>query len=640
MPDSGRVIPGDRRVFLRVTWDRFVDLWKPQAGWTLLVWAALTAVVTPLASASLGRLLVGPNRVIGNDALIAFVLSPRGLTYVVLAGAVAATAAVVRYAGLFIMTVDDLEGRRPTVQSTLQALAPLVPALFRLSAAAVAASLLVAMPLTLALGGVYLALLRAHDINYYLDARPPEWRLALLLAAIFAVLWLAGVAYLVVRLLPTVPAYLDGHRPLRAAVRRAWIHTEGRARRLLQAAPLVIGGWLALRSAVHAVYFLMGSSIIESVADGSPSPTRIVIAVAIYATGAAALDGVMSFVGFSFTSMLLTRVYYTVSRAREAIDPSLAAPVSRPPRSPHWLRPGARSRTPARVVLALVVLAAAGATAGGVLLEFVPDARRVVITAHRAGATAAPENTLLALDRAMTAGADVVEIDVQRTRDGVIVVAHDADLMRTARDPRRIAQSTYNELRQVVIGPDSDLDVDRRRLATLDEFLAASRSRVTLLIELKYYGWDPDLAPETIARVRALGMEREVWMMSLNLDAVHQIRQLAPSIVTGYLASVTVGSPARLPVTFLGVPPRIATPAFTRDAHARDVQVHVWTLNQADAMMEAAGRGADGIITDDVALGARFRDELAALPAAAHALLRFHSLFLDEEETSLLVEEQ
>ena len=62
------------------------------------------------------------------------------------------------------------------------------------------------------------------------------------------------------------------------------------------------------------------------------------------------------------------------------------------------------------------------------------------------------------------------------------------------------------------------------------------------------------------------------------------------------------------------------------------VDVHVWTINQEDAMVEVAGRGADGIITDDVVMGARFRAALESLPAAAHVLLRFHSLFLDEEE--------
>jgi glycerophosphoryl diester phosphodiesterase len=212
--------------------------------------------------------------------------------------------------------------------------------------------------------------------------------------------------------------------------------------------------------------------------------------------------------------------------------------------------------------------------------------------------------------------------------------------MRTARDARRIATSTYADLREVVLGPDGESDAELRRLATLDEFLDRSRDQLTLLIELKYYGWDPELAPQTIAQVRARGMENEVWMMSLNQDAVHQVRALAPAIVTGYLATVAVGSPARLPIAFLGVPPRIATPAFVRDAHARNVQVHVWTLNQADGMMEAAGRGADGIITDDVVMGARFREELASLPAAAHVLLRFHSLFLDEEETGTIGEEQ
>ena len=66
--------------------------------------------------------------------------------------------------------------------------------------------------------------------------------------------------------------------------------------------------------------------------------------------------------------------------------------------------------------------------------------------AHRAGAHDGPENTLLALERAIGARADMAEIDVQRTKDGVVVVNHDADLMRMARDPRKIAADRLRRL--------------------------------------------------------------------------------------------------------------------------------------------------------------------------------------------------
>ena len=84
------------------------------------------------------------------------------------------------------------------------------------------------------------------------------------------------------------------------------------------------------------------------------------------------------------------------------------------------------------------------------------------------------------------------------------------------------------------------------------------------------------------------------------------------------------------------------TRARTRDellGMADVVSIHAPLTRETRGMMDAAGRGADGIITDDVELGARFRDELASLPAAAHVLLRFHSLFLDEEETGAIVEQ-
>ena len=74
------------------------------------------------------------------------------------------------------------------------------------------------------------------------------------------------------------------------------------------------------------------------------------------------------------------------------------------------------------------------------------------IIAHRAGAHHAPENTLAALEIAVRQKADSAEIDVQRTLDGTVVVVHDQDLMKSARDPRRIGQTTYRDLSQVDIG--------------------------------------------------------------------------------------------------------------------------------------------------------------------------------------------
>ena len=134
-----------------------------------------------------------------------------------------------------------------------------------------------------------------------------------------------------------------------------------------------------------------------------------------------------------------------------------------------------------------------------------------------------------------------------RTLDGVVVVAHDADLMRMAGDSRRISQHPYADFRGVVQQPDDGSPREERRLATLGDFLQRARGRIRLNVELKYYGRDPLLAETVLREIRTLGMMGEVVITSLNLDAIRQVRAIAPEVAVGYISSIAVGRIGRVP---------------------------------------------------------------------------------------------
>jgi hypothetical protein len=115
-------------------WRRVLRRWRPLAGWTVLVWALVGLALGPASSALLGwQVLRGPRAVVANEALLVWLVTPRGIAWSVLAGALALVGAVGRYAGLSHIATDDLEGRRPTVRRTALHLVPQLPALFRLS---------------------------------------------------------------------------------------------------------------------------------------------------------------------------------------------------------------------------------------------------------------------------------------------------------------------------------------------------------------------------------------------------------------------------------------------------------------------------------------------------------------------------
>ena len=250
-----------------------------------------------------------------------------------------------------------------------------------------------------------------------------------------------------------------------------------------------------------------------------------------------------------------------------------------------------------------------------------------LVIAHRAGALRAPENSLAALEIAIRQGADYAEIDVQRSRDGVVVVTHDSDLMKMARDPRRIRETDYADLARVDIGREFHPDFTGERLARLSDFLRKSSGRIKLMIELKYYGMDSELARETIRLVHEAGMAEKVSLMSLEISSIRQMQQLASDIPVGYLSAVGLGRLTRLEVDFLAVSTREAKTALLRKAGKKKMPVYVWTVNDVDTLLDMLELGVDGIITDQPGLAVDVIDRVAELLPAERLMLRFRNLW-------------
>ena len=149
----------------------------------------------------------------------------------------------------------------------------------------------------------------------------------------------------------------------------------------------------------------------------------------------------------------------------------------------------------------------------------------VEITAHRGGAAKAPENTLAAIQQAIEDQTDWVEIDVQESRDGVVIVAHDSDLKKVSGFDAKIWEATADELRAIDIGSYFGPAFSSERVPTLAEVLDACRGRVRVNIELKYYGHDQNLEQKVVDLVEEHEMVDDVVIMSLNADGVRKFKR-------------------------------------------------------------------------------------------------------------------
>jgi glycerophosphoryl diester phosphodiesterase len=211
--------------------------------------------------------------------------------------------------------------------------------------------------------------------------------------------------------------------------------------------------------------------------------------------------------------------------------------------------------------------------------------------------------------------------------------------MRLTGDPRRINETDYADLADVDVGAGFHPRFAGERIPTLEQCLDAARNRVGLMIELKYFGYDPRLAVDCVRLVRERGMEEQVALMSLYAPGVLQLRDLAPDIRVGYLSMLTAGDVARLDVDFVGVPLSGASSAFMRAARRRGLPVYVWGVARSDRMVAVIERGAAGLITSAPETAMRLRAELLNLTPAELLLLRFRQVWewAEEEPESEMV---
>jgi glycerophosphoryl diester phosphodiesterase len=269
--------------------------------------------------------------------------------------------------------------------------------------------------------------------------------------------------------------------------------------------------------------------------------------------------------------------------------------------------PGAETMEESRTTVLLpaparigVVVIAALALAGVVLLAIIVAGRnqQVVVIAHRGSSETAPENTLAAFRLAVEQRADFVELDVQESLDGEVIVMHDADLMRVGRSPLKVWEGNAADLRAVDIGSFTGPQFASERVPTLAEALDACKGRSRVIVELKSYGHDQQLEEKVAAIVEAAGMVNDTIFMSLDHGMVRRMKMLRPQWRVGVLVAKAIGDLTSLEADFYAVEARIATRSMVRQAHRAGRDVYVWTVNDPAWMLSAMSHGVDGLITD------------------------------------------
>jgi len=209
---------------------------------------------------------------------------------------------------------------------------------------------------------------------------------------------------------------------------------------------------------------------------------------------------------------------------------------------------------------------------------------------HRGARAYEPENTLRSFKKAIELGVDAVELDVRRTRDGEIVVIHDAEVDRTTNGKGSVNALTLKEIKQLVTDKGE-------KIPTLGEALDFLDKKVKILIELK----ETDFEDRVINLIQEKALEKNVIIISFMEEALEKVRELNHEVETGLIYARhknPIKAALELRANYLLPLYRFTHTANIKKAHKNGLKVIVWTINNNEEVLEYMKKGVDGMASD------------------------------------------
>lgn len=230
----------------------------------------------------------------------------------------------------------------------------------------------------------------------------------------------------------------------------------------------------------------------------------------------------------------------------------------------------------------------------------------VQIFAHRGFSGYYPENTMLAFQKvAEETVADGIELDIQLTKDGEIVIMHDEKLDRTTNGSGWLKDHTLEELKMLSVGVNVKGFFPRQTIPTLREYFTwLKTTKLITNIELKtsYFEYE-GIEEKLIAMVKEFGLEDQIWYSSFNHYTVARIKNLMPEAKCGLLTdtwlmnigeyAASQGAASVNARTYFCAKKGVAA-----ELHAHNIALQAWTPNDAEMMQELVDAGVDVLITN------------------------------------------
>ncbi len=230
--------------------------------------------------------------------------------------------------------------------------------------------------------------------------------------------------------------------------------------------------------------------------------------------------------------------------------------------------------------------------------------RTLEVTAHRGASVNSPENTMASFIRAKELGADWIELDVQQTKDGKIIVIHDTNLKRTTGVNKNTWEVTYDDIKELDAGSHLDKKFKNERIPLLEEVVKwAKENNMRLNIELKPTGYEKDFEKNVVDIVKKYNYENSSVITSQVLEVLENVKNYDEKIETVYVMSLAYGEITSLTkVDNFSIEATSITETLVKKVHKEGKELYAWTVNTPENIQKMIDLKVDNIITDDITL--------------------------------------
>ena len=212
--------------------------------------------------------------------------------------------------------------------------------------------------------------------------------------------------------------------------------------------------------------------------------------------------------------------------------------------------------------------------------------------AHRGASEYLPENTMLAFYTGMYMGANGIETDIQKAKDGTLVLFHDSTLARVTGAPGSVEDNSFEELQELFVTKNGHID----KIVAFEDFLRHFAFRnITFAIELKGAGVEKD----TAELLRKYHMEEKTVVTSFQSEYLRTFREYAPEFQIGYLTSHidsdVIHTLKQMGAEELCPQATLLTPELVAQWHSDGFRVRAWGVADEALMRHAYACGVDGM---------------------------------------------